>query len=121
MTRWPDLVRRIDLNEQLPPDYPSLLVYCYDFRDALDDSLYAKIVEVQATGVAGRPVSVGLTFSRSQPELYAQSVRFPYAVQLARPYRYRILEITRDGDERTGAWIERDSWVSMLDVTKHAP
>lgn len=121
LARWPDLVRRIDLNEQMPPGYPSLLVYCYDFRDALDDSLYAKIIEFQATGVAGRPVIVGLTFSRSQPELYAQSVRFPYAVTLARPYRYRVREITKAGDERTGGWVERDSWVAMLDVTKPAP
>ncbi len=119
--RWPDLVRQVDLNTQLPPGYPMLLVYCYDFRDALNDSLYAKLVQFQAVGVAGRPVSVAVMFSRAQPELYAQTVRFTYAVQLARPYRYRVLEVTRAGSERAGPWVERDSWSGMLDVTTLTP
>ena len=119
--RWPDLVRQIDLNAQMPPGYPMLLVYCYDFRDALNDSLHAKLVQFQAVGVAGRPVSVALMFSRAQPELYARTVRFPYAVQLARPYRYRVTEVTHAGAERAGPWVERDSWSGMLDVTTPAP
>ncbi|HYU10561.1 MAG TPA: hypothetical protein VEK77_14385 [Gemmatimonadales bacterium] len=117
VARWPDLVRQVDLNAQMPPGYPAVVVYCYDFRDSLDVALSVKLVEFQAVGVGGHPVSESVLFNASQPDLYAQAVRFPFAVRLSSPFRYRVVEVLRDGMERATPWAQRDSWSGILDVT----
>ena len=121
VARWPDLVRQIDLNAGMPPGYPALVVYCYDFRDSLDTATSVKLVEVRAVGVGGHTVSESVMFSRSQPDLYAQAVHFPFAIRLAQPYRYRVVAIMRDGSAHTSPWAERDSWSGLLDVTTGPP
>lgn len=115
--RWPDLVRRVDINERVPPGYPLLDVYCYDFRDTLRPALYEKQVEVEAEGVGGRAVVAGARFGRDQPDLFARSIRFGVGVRLDRPYRYRVKEIADDGTSTIGAWRARESWAELLDVT----
>ncbi|PYQ06976.1 MAG: hypothetical protein DMF82_04875 [Acidobacteria bacterium] len=115
--RWPDFLRRVDINERVPPGYPLLDVYCYDFRDALRPALYEKQVEVEAEGVGGRAVVAGARFGRDQPDLYARSVRFGVGVRLDRPYRYRVTETADDGTSAIGAWQARESWTDLLDVT----
>ena len=57
------------------------------------------------------------TFSRSQPDLYARSLRFPVAVRMDRPYRFRVLAIAQDGGSKTTPWRERAAWTQLLDVT----
>jgi len=116
-TRWPGLFRRQDINERVPPGYPLLDVYCYDFRDALHPSLYEKQVEVEAEGVGGRPVGARARFGRDQSDLYARGVRFGVAVQLDRPYHYRVTEVADDGRSTVGPWVVRKSWNELLDVT----
>lgn len=116
-TRWPDFLRRVDINERVPPGYPLLDVYCYDFRDALRPALYEKQIEVEADGVGGRAVVAGARFGRDQPDLYARSIRFGVGVRLDRPYRYRVTEIADDGTSAVGAWRARESWTELLDVT----
>lgn len=113
----PQIVRQVDINESAPPGYPVLDVRCHDFRDALRPDLVEKQVEIAAAGVGGRPVSILLTFERSQPDLYARTVRFALPVRLDLPYSYRVTEATPDGAERVGEWQQRESWAQLLDVT----
>jgi hypothetical protein len=118
LTRWPHLLRRIDINDSAPPGYAALDVYCYDFsQGGADGSLYEKAVEIEADGVGGRKVTLSTRFSRAHPDLYAASLRFPVAVRLDRPYRFRVHETRDDGTSTSGAWQERQSWVELLDVT----
>jgi len=118
--RWPDFLRRVDINERVPPGYPLLDVYCYDFRDSLRPPLYEKQVEVEAESVGGRMVVSRARFGRDQPDLYARSLRFGVGVRLDRPYRYRVTEISDDGTSAVTAWRARASWTELLDITTPA-
>lgn len=114
---WPALFRRVDINETVPPGYAALDVYCYDFNNELRPDLYQKEVEIAAEGMGRRGVTMTAAFRRDQPDLYARSLRFPFAVRLDRPYRYRVTELRDDGSERVSPWQERASWVEILDIT----
>lgn len=119
--RWPDLLRKIDINEGVPPAYAALEVRCYDFADDLRPDLALKGIDITATGVGGQPVSIPTQkFLRSEPDLYAKQIHFPYAVKLTQPYRYRIVEYTADGSKSTGEWKTINSWTSHLDITTPA-
>ncbi|MGH7336274.1 MAG: hypothetical protein ACREI7_01730, partial [Myxococcota bacterium] len=85
--RWPELFQRVDFNEQAPPSYAVLRLYCYDFKDGLRPELLFKKVDVEATAVGGRTLSLTTKFLRSQPDLYARTLRFELPVLLDRPYR----------------------------------
>jgi hypothetical protein len=115
--RWPELFRRVDFNEQAPPGYAVLRLYCYDFKDGLRPELLFKKVDVEATAVGGRTVSLATKFLRSQPDLYARTLRFELPVLLDRPYRYRVTTAEPDGTLDEGPWTERESWTQILDVT----
>jgi hypothetical protein len=116
--KWPDLLKKIDINEGVPPAYAALEVRCYDFTDDLRPDLAIKAVEIQATGVSGRPVTLpAKKFSSSQPDLNAQPIHFPYAVKLTQPFRYRVIEYTLEGNREEAPWITKDSWASVLDIT----
>jgi hypothetical protein len=115
--RWPELFKRVDFNEQAPPGYAVLHLYCYDFKDRLRPELLFKKVDVEATAVGGRTVELSAKFLRSQPDLYARSVRFELPVLLDRPYRYRVTTARPDGTLDEGPWTERQSWSQILDVT----
>jgi hypothetical protein len=114
------LVQSIDINEQMPPGYPVLEVRCYDFRDGLRPDLYEKAVEIEAEAVNGRTVRMTVSFGLAQPDLYVSRPRSRFALRLDRPYRYRLLEVRRDGELIEHAWQERESWAEMLDVTTPA-
>lgn len=118
--RWPDLVRRIDINDSLPPGYAALDVYCYDFNNELRPDLYETQVEIEAQSVTGRPVRRLVAFQRDQQDLYARRLTFSVAVRLDRPYRYRVIEVMPDGASTTGAWQDGSSWTQILDVTHRA-
>lgn len=114
------LVQSIDINEGMPPGYPVLEIRCYDFRDQLRGDLYEKLVEVEAEAVNGDRVRMSVVFGVREPDLYVKRVRSRFAVRLDRPYRYRVVETRQTGEEIEGAWVERDSWAEMLDVTTPA-
>jgi hypothetical protein len=120
---WPGLCKKIDINEQIPPDYPVLRIYCFDFNNALNSDLYAKEVEIEATAAAdttGREYDqVRLTawFNDSEPDLYCHTVRSRFAVRLDKPYRYRIRSIFQDGQMQDSDWQERTVWTNILDIT----
>jgi hypothetical protein len=50
--------------------------------------------------------------------LFGRSLRFPVAVRLDRPYRYRVIEIAEDGQTTTTPWKEMTSWTPILDITR---
>ena len=114
--KWPDLFKRGDINERMPPGYAALDVYCYDFQKQ-EAGIYEKRVDIEADGVGGRPVSIQARFQRKQPDIYARSLRFPFAVRLDRPYRYRVVTILSDGRIQETPWQVRTSWTQLLDVT----
>jgi len=116
-TRWPELLRRIDLNESVPPGYGVLDIYCYDFNNNLRQDLYKKEIELEAEGVGGDSVRLRTSFHGKQPDIYARNIRFPFAVRLDRPYRYRVIEVKKDGSVSEGPWVNRESWTQILDVT----
>jgi hypothetical protein len=115
--KWPDLIRKVDINEQIPPDYAALNVYCYDFNNELRNDLAQKKIEVEATGVGGRPVALKYTFRYDTPDIYVCDLKFPYAVRIDTPYRYRITEITTGGAVSRTEWITGGSWHEILDIT----
>lgn len=119
--RWPRLIRKVDLNDRLPPAYAALDVLCFAFRDRLRPELAVRRVEVVAEGVAGDPVRREVLFEESDPDLVSASLRFPFAVRLDRPYRYRTIDVLRDGSAATGPWRSVVSWTPLLDVTGGAP
>jgi hypothetical protein len=111
--------REISFDEELPPGYLALRIYCYDFRDGLAPDLYRKEVEIEARSPGGRRVPVRIRFERSDPDVYVRLARFPTAVRVDRPMRYRVTQIDDDGNVEVGAWIERDTWRHELDITDY--
>lgn len=118
--QWPRTVQRVDINDSAPPGYAALDIYCYDFNQGGESPLYEKQIEIDAAGIGGRRVQLKAAFSRAQPDLFARSLRFPVAVRLDKPYRFRVHEITQDGTQKTSEWREQPSWTELLDVTTRA-
>ena len=115
--RWPGLFKRVEFSGNIPPGYAVLDVRCYDFSDGTRPELFERRLEIDAEGVSGSRVRLETTFGSSEPDLYARSLRFPFAVRLDRPYRYRVTELRRDGSEASGDWREAASWNRLLDIT----
>lgn len=115
--QWPELMQQIDINENIPPAFAALDIYCYDFNNQLRPDLYAKRVEVQTPGVAGGMVQQRIIFRHTEPEHYAETLHFPFAVRLDSPFQYRITEIFKDGHQQKSEWIMHSSWYDLLDVT----
>ena len=115
--RWPDLLERIDFAEKAPPGYARLKVYCYDFKDGLRPDLFYKKVEIEAIAVGGKRVPLVAKFLNSAPDLYARTVRFPVAVRIDKPFRYRVVTATKDGTVNATSWQERQEWAPILDIT----
>lgn len=116
--RWPDLLRRVDIDAA--EGFPALDVYCYDFRDQRRPDLYEKQLEIEAETVGGPPIRLQAAFARAHSDVYSVSIQFPVAVRLDRPYRYRVTELWPDGTSRQGRWSNGGSWVGLLDVTTPA-
>ncbi|WP_117885168.1 hypothetical protein [Aureibaculum luteum] len=115
--KWPDLIKQVDLNERLPSEYAALDVYCYDFNNMIRDDLSAKIVEIKAKSVNGKEVVFKNVFYKEQPDIYAKTIKFIYAVKLSEPYEYRVTEIYNDGTLKREEWIEKKQWNGILDIT----
>jgi hypothetical protein len=115
-----DRIKKIDVNEnQVPPDYAVLDIRCYDFNNQLRSDLYAKRIEIIATGMDGREVKQKVTFYSSAPDIYYSGLRFKYAVKMDKPLKYRIVEIKNDTAPLYGNWIEQKSWNKLIDITSN--
>jgi hypothetical protein len=115
--KWPDLVKQVDINERIPPEYPALDVYCFDFNNDIRKDLYAKRIEIKAEGVGGGDVLFKNTFKASDPDSYAKTIKFTYAVKLNKPYSYRTTEIFPDGSMKRSDWKTQENWHQILDIT----
>ena len=115
--KWPGLIKKIDINEQVPPGYAALEVRCYDFHDNLRPDLFAKKIEIKAEGVGRGYVIVKKTFNKKYPDIYVYDIRFPYAVRLDRPLYYRVTSISDSSAPVKTDWIRQDSWTGMIDIT----
>lgn len=115
--QYPGLMQQVDINEQVPPDYAALDIYCYDFNNEVRHDLHAKRIELKATGVGRGAVISKVTFRATSPDVYAHNVRFKHSVRLDQPLRYRVTEITKEGEIRVSQWQEQKTWHEILDVT----
>jgi hypothetical protein len=115
--RWPQALQQVDINERLPARFPVLTVYCYDFNNELRPDLFAKKLELKAVSVNGATLQANCSFRQALPDQYARSLQFPYAVRFDKPFRYRVIEITQDGESLAGEWIERNDWNELIDIT----
>ena len=114
----PGLVRKIDINEAfIPPDFAVLDVRCYDFNNNLREDLFAKRIEIEATGMNGDVVKDKRTFYSTAPDIYYAGIRFKYAVRMDKPFRYRVVEIKNDIAPVYGAWINEKNWNKIIDIT----
>lgn len=118
LARHPDLIKQIDINEGLPPDYPALEVRCYDFRDKLRPDLAIKQVEIAGVGVGGKPLSPqAVRFNQRAPYEYAKNFRFPFAVKMGEDVQYRITSYSLKGKREATEWISRPICDGLLDLT----
>ncbi len=115
--KWPDMVKQIDINEEVPPGYAALEVRCYDFNNNLRPDLFAKKIEIRADGVGHGEVIVKKSFSSKAPDIYSYNIRFPYAVRLDKPLYYRVTSISDNSPPVKTEWIQQSSWIGMIDIT----
>ena len=116
--RWQDLLKKVDLNEEVPPAYPLLEVKCYDFTDNLRPDLYMKTIEIRAVGVNGQFVTLpAKRFMKSKADIYSLPIQFPFAVRMYKPLSYRVTEYLSDGSRMEGNWISRNSFTELIDIT----
>jgi hypothetical protein len=114
---YPELLVKVDINEsRVPPDFAILEVRCYDFIGQMTEEIYAKSIELEATGMNNSIVSYKTTFYSYGNSNY-RSIRFPYAVKMNMPYRYRVIEILEDGSRNYSKWIIQESWTKLIDIT----
>lgn len=118
--KWPDLLKQIDINERIPPDYAALDVYCFDFNNEIRKNISAKRVEIKATGVGNEEISFKTTFRAAEPDIYAKTIKFIYAINLKETYSYRITEIFNDGKLKKSDWEEVENWHQILDITSRS-
>lgn len=116
--KYPELIKKVDINAAfIPPDFAVMDVRCYDFNNDLRKDLYAKRIEIEATGMNGKPVMKKASFYNSSADVTYAGIRFNYAVKMNLPYRYRIVEITRDTDPIYSNWITEKNWNKIIDIT----
>ena len=113
-----DRIKKIDINESwTPPDFPVMDIRCYDFNNELRPDLYAKRIEIIATGMDGNEVKKEVTFFSSTPDIYYSGLRFKYAVRMDKPYKFRTVEIRNNMGPVYGKWIEQKNWNKLIDIT----
>jgi hypothetical protein len=121
LAKYPDVLVKTDLNDNVPPSYPALEVICFDFTNDLRPDLEMKTVEFEAIGVSDAVVKLrSEKFHPANTDLHTRQIRFPYAVNMRKPLRYRVKEFGKDGDINDSGWITKDSWVGGLDITTRA-
>lgn len=113
-----ELIQVVDVNADrgLQPAHGVLDIRCYDFRNGLRSDLAMKMVELEGEAANGRTARKLVVFRATEPDAAVHRVRFPFAVRLTQPLRYRVRELASNGEETDLGWQERP-WVGVLDVT----
>ena len=118
VNKYPQTIRQIDLNEQIPPAYANTEIVCYDFTQELRPDLYMKIVEIEAESVdREKTISIETKFTRKHPDIYSKHIAFPFAVYVDTPMRYRITEININGEKKVTLWINKPECSATIDAT----
>jgi len=118
ITRFPEVLMKKDLNEGIPPAYPAVQIACYDFYNELRPDLAMKTIEFQASGLNDNQIKIRpLKFLNINKDLHTLQVRFPYAVDMKKPLKYRIVEISEVGDLEDKGWVSTTSWIGILDIS----
>jgi hypothetical protein len=115
--KWPTLVQKVDINERAPVKYPLFDVYCYDFNQELRADLFEKVLDIKAQSVNGADIISTAIFREDRPDVYAKSIRFPYAIRFDKPFYYRVTEIDHDGERNVSDWKQKTNWNELLDIT----
>lgn len=110
-------IKRTYLDGSLPASYPSLAVYYFDMRNGNADGIFLRHVEVEAAGVSGGNTRYSAFFESTRPQDYAVTVRFPYAVNLREPYRWRAIDVLQNGEMQVGPWTQSDNWSTVINVS----
>ncbi len=120
ISKWPQLILKVDINEKLPAKYALFDVYCYDFNNNLRPDLFSKKIEIKAFSVNGTEIVSAFAFKQTRPDLYAKSIRFAYAVRFDKPIHYRVTEIDNNGEVLTTEWKLKKEWSDIIDITSSA-
>ena len=110
-------IKRYFLDGSLPASYPSLAVYYYDMRNENADGIFLRHVEIEAAGVSGGSTRYSAFFESTRPQDYAVTVRFPYAVNLREPYRWRAIDVMQNGEMQVGSWVQSDNWSTVINAS----
>jgi hypothetical protein len=117
LNKWPGLLKKLDINEEIPPGYPALEIRCYDFNNEIRDDLYSKTIELKAKGIGRGDVITRVRFDWKNPDQTVFHVRFRYAVRIDAPLWYRIIEVPKNEPLHQTDWMLLDSWIGLIDVT----
>ncbi len=116
--QYPDVVKQLDLNEEIPPAYAGLEIKCYDFKENIRPDLFMKIIEIEAQSVDGvEIVKQEVKFLKKNTDLHTYHISFPYAIYVDTPMRYRITEIDIEGKRTVLEWKEKAECSSEIDIT----
>lgn len=117
IAKYPDLLKQVDINEQIPPEYPLIQVYCFDFQNQLSESLLLKKVTLQAWGVNQQRVQAMVTFRKTSPDAIFQTANFQHAVLIHRPLRYKITTVDSQSGLKETSWKSWHLYDGILDIT----
>lgn len=118
LEEYPEAIKQIDLNEGIPPSYAAIEVKCYDFSKELRPDLFLKTVEIEAISVdKNKPVTINVRFTTKDTDIFTRYINFPYAVQMDKPMRYRISEISNKGVSQTFEWIAKPDCTTVIDIS----
>jgi hypothetical protein len=109
-------IRKLDLNEQMPPQFANIEVRCYDFYNKIRTDIYAKKIQIQAYGIDNTLIQIEDTFYQKNPEEAVKYLNFEFAINNSKPLMYRIIEINKSGNQFVKGWIKKLDW-SQIDIT----
>ncbi len=115
MAAFPSLFSKTEIGGRMARGYTGIDVFCFDFLEHLDETLYSKIVEV-AIPTPGKPLVQTVTF-RSDSETRTR-IEFNLAKDLDIAYKVRITRVFSDGRSEAGPW-EFRAGETMLDITNY--
>jgi hypothetical protein len=115
MAAYPSLFSKTDIGGRMVRGYTGIDIFCFDFLEQLDESLYSKVVEV-AIPTPKQPLVESVTFRKNGD--CRTRIQFKLAKDLDAGYKVRITRIFLDGRSKTGPWVMRMG-EAMLDVTDY--
>ena len=117
-SEYPESIQQIDVNESLSIAYPFLEIRCYDFSHDLRPDLGIKSVEIEAVSVSGQRIILPkINFSKSKPDQFVQQVKSDFAININKPFRYRVSDVLLKGDRQVQEWQTKSGWIGVLDIS----